>query len=294
MTRWLLFLLLLFPAITFSQNDEGGETGGEGALSLHLTQGEFAPHELLLTVVLETEIASLNRDEREISGRIKFSSAGEYLVTWSKLHNEQIETEGFSSGNWYPIEVSRVSGDCRNLLFQNLDTVTVLLSCPGSFNYTYRSTVQFVSLQVLRIPEQSLATTAAEESDVTLSITKGRPAPFALLYSEVLETEVLPSGGSGNFRRIRADLEFSEEGEYLVFVRAIESYIIESSHEGPRTGFGDLRVSLPAKDCQNRIIKDPQFIVETIFLGINCPITGILEASGPARFATIVLLKINP
>ncbi len=305
-----LLLVLLLPAALLAQSDSENEEDGNVDVAVTLEKGEIAAYELLLSEILETEREPSSRDDRVIAGSIYIPAGGEFLLAITQIHSDLIETEDIGlRRNWHSFETSRPSGNCRNLAFDNSEETIIFLNCLGSISFAHSSDAQFISLHLIQISDRSpfaeressaqpetnndMTEIDTEKGEISLSLTSGQRAPFSLLYSELIETAKRPTSYSANNRQIGADVEFIREGEYLLFVRAVGDYEIDSDTYGTSHWMGNVSVSLPAIGCQNQNIKDTAHWVETHNLILNCPITGYLSASGDAKYALAVLLKVS-
>ena len=136
---------------TETQNNQDSESAP--VFELDIAAGEEMDYELLIAVPIQTELDRLSTystGDRQISGSLKFTEAGDYVFLSSFLaivKNEE-PTHFYSS-----LSTSVASGSCRNRAFDEMGIATLLMNCPGTVPFNIRTESQFNSLLLWRINE---------------------------------------------------------------------------------------------------------------------------------------------
>ncbi|MCY3837020.1 MAG: hypothetical protein OXF83_11395 [Anaerolineaceae bacterium] len=138
-------------AAAVSAQDEV-EIQEENVVSIRLTRGRQASHELIYSTFLRTvpNTASYSFRENLASGSLIFAEEGEYLVLFRSFIIANIDDYPYLSNS---LEVERPRGSCRNIAVAEDNNAIVFLNCPGTVDFTYDTDGDYVSIFIFRIIE---------------------------------------------------------------------------------------------------------------------------------------------
>ena len=136
------------------ETEANNASASASVFDLTLATGEKMDYELLFAVPVQTKedrLSTYSTGDRQISGSLKFTEAGDYVFLSSFLaivKNEE-PTHFYSS-----LSTSVASGSCRNRAFDEMGIATLLMNCPGTIPFNIRTESQFNSLLLWRIHEE--------------------------------------------------------------------------------------------------------------------------------------------
>ncbi len=124
----------------------------EDVVSIRLTRGRQASHELIYSTFLRTvpNTASYSSRDNLASGSLIFTEEGEYLVLFRSFIIANIDDYPYLPNS---LEVDRPRGSCRSIAVAEGNNAIVFLNCPGTVDFTYDTDGDYVSIFIFRILE---------------------------------------------------------------------------------------------------------------------------------------------